>query len=111
MADDQQTETEETETTDVAETEATESSPEAVLDAESAAQRETSTEELRELVDDQRERIEELEDTLLDLSTRVANGGSMGVCPDCQGAVLKVDPWFRSAKIKCTDCDRVFHEY
>jgi len=35
----------------------------------------------------------------------------MGVCPDCHGAVIKVSPWLRSAKIKCTDCQRVFHEY
>ncbi|MFB6125767.1 MAG: hypothetical protein ABEJ79_00485 [Halolamina sp.] len=111
MAEDQQAETEETETTDATETEASETTPEAVLDAESAAQREESVEELRELVTDQQERIEELEDVLLDLSTRVADGNSMGVCPDCHGAVVKVDPWFRSAKIKCTDCDRVFHEY
>jgi Arc/MetJ-type ribon-helix-helix transcriptional regulator len=70
-----------------------------------------TTDELREVVDEQQERIEELEDLLLDLSTRVADGNSMGVCPDCHGAVIKVDPWFRSAKIKCTECERVFHEY
>ncbi|QPV63062.1 hypothetical protein I7X12_00025 [Halosimplex litoreum] len=88
----------------------TDEQTEAVLDAEAVEAAET-TDELREVVDEQQERIEELEDLLLDLSTRVADGNSMGVCPDCHGAVIKVDPWFRSAKIKCTECERVFHEY
>lgn len=83
----------------------------AVLDADAVEQQEQTVDDLLETVDEQQARIEELEDMLLDLSTRVADGNSMGVCPDCHGAVIKVDPWFRSAKIKCTDCDRVFHEY
>ncbi|MFC7075585.1 hypothetical protein [Haloarcula halophila] len=82
----------------------------AVLDADAATSTQ-STDELREMVDEQQKRIEELEDLLLDLSTRVADGNNMGVCPDCHGAVIKVNPWFRSAKIKCTQCQRVFHEY
>jgi uncharacterized protein with PIN domain len=87
-----------------------ETETEAVLDADAAAATQ-STAELREVIDEQQEQIEELEDLLLDLSTRVADGNSMGVCPDCHGPVIKVSPWFRSAKIKCTDCGRVFHEY
>lgn len=107
MADEAQaTETDEADT----EVESTDEQTEAVLDADAIEEAE-STKELRELIDDQQERIEELEDLLLDLSTRVADGNSMGVCPDCHGAVLKMNPWFRSAKIKCTDCGRVFHEY
>jgi hypothetical protein len=82
----------------------------AVLDVDAATDAE-SVEELRETVQEQQEQIEELNDLLLDLSTRVADGNSMGVCPDCHGAVIKANPWFRSAKIKCADCERVFHTY
>jgi hypothetical protein len=105
-------------TTEVSESETeTESStedstgPEVVLDAEALEEQERTVDDLVETVEQQEERIEELEDLLLDLSTRVADGNSMGVCPDCHGPVLKSDPWFRSAKIKCMDCERVFHEY
>jgi len=104
----QATETDEDETE--AETQTTDEEPEAVLDADAVADTE-SVEDLKSMVDEQQERIEELEDLLLDLSTRVADGNAMGVCPDCHGAVIKVSPWLRSAKIKCTDCQRVFHEY
>lgn len=88
----------------------TESDTDAVLDVDAATETE-SVEELRETVEEQQEQIDELNDLLLDLSTRVADGNSMGVCPDCHGAVLKVSPWFRPAKIKCVDCERVFHTY
>ena len=104
-------EAEETQTQDAdVETESTDEQTRAVLDAD-AIEDTQSTEDLEALVNEQQERIEELEDLLLDLSTRVADGNSMGVCPDCHGAVIKVSPWFRSSKIKCTDCGRVFHEY
>jgi predicted RNase H-like nuclease (RuvC/YqgF family) len=106
----QETETRQTETETESESTTTEERTEAVLDAE-AVERSESVEELRETVEQQQAQIEELEGLLLDLSTRVADGNSMGVCPDCKGAVIKVNPWFRSAKIKCTDCQRVFHEY
>ena len=96
--------------TEEAASEATESESEAVLDADAATQTQ-STEELRATVEKQQEQIDELNDLLLDLSTRVADGNSMGVCPDCHGAVIKVNPWFRPARIKCTDCERVFHTY
>jgi len=109
MADDTQTTETESEETST-ETETTEEQTRAVLDADALEEAE-SVDELREMVDDQQERIEELEDLLLDLSTRVADGNSMGVCPDCHGAVMKVDPWLRPTKIKCTKCERVFHEY
>jgi myo-inositol catabolism protein IolC len=101
----------ETETVDEqTEAETVDEQTEAVLDAE-AIERTESVEDLREQIDEQQDRIEELEDLVLDLSTRVADGNSQGVCPDCHGPVVKVDPWIRSAKIKCTDCGRVFHEY
>jgi len=104
----QATDTKEDDTSE--ETSTDDEQTEAVLDAERMEQAE-SMDELQAVVEDQQERIMELEDLLLDLSTRVADGNSMGVCPDCHGAVIKINPWFRSAKIKCTDCERVFHEY
>lgn len=107
MAD--ETEATETDKTSVA-TESEQTESEAVLDVEAIDETE-DVDELRDLVEKQQEQIEELNDLLLDLSTRVADGNSMGVCPDCHGAVMKFNPWFRSAKIKCTDCGRVFHEY
>jgi CBS domain containing-hemolysin-like protein len=90
--------------------ETSESDTDAVLDVDAATETE-SVEELRETVEEQQEQIDELNDLLLDLSTRVADGNSMGVCPDCHGAVIKVNPWFRPAKIKCVNCERVFHTY
>lgn len=90
--------------------ETSESDTDAVLDVDAATET-ASVEELRETVEEQQEQIDELNDLLLDLSTRVADGNSMGVCPDCHGAVVKVNPWFRSAKIKCVNCERVFHTY
>ncbi|WP_372912322.1 hypothetical protein [Salinigranum sp.] len=83
----------------------------ATLDVEAAVEREETVETLREQVTEQQERIEELEGMVLDLSTRVADDNATGVCPDCHGPVVKSKPWFRSAKIKCMDCGRVFHEY
>jgi hypothetical protein len=106
-ADEEEIEVETEESIDASETE----TAEAVLDVESVEQRERSIEELRERVDEQRERIEDLQGLVLDLSTRVADGDGVGVCPDCHGPVVKIDPWLRSARIECTQCDRVFHEY
>jgi hypothetical protein len=88
-----------------------ESESEATLDLEAAAEREETVEALREQIDEQQERIQELEGMVLDLSTRVADDKATGVCPDCHGPVVKEKPWFRSAKIKCRKCGRVFHEY
>lgn len=84
---------------------------EATLDVEAAEEREASVETLRERVTEQEERIEELEDLLLDLSARNADDGGTGVCPDCHGPVAKTSTLFRSPKIKCMKCERVFHEY
>jgi hypothetical protein len=66
---------------------------------------------LAERVQEQEERIEELEDLLLDLSVRVADDQAMGVCPDCHGPVTKMDRWIRPSTIECRRCDRVFHTY
>lgn len=82
-----------------------------VLDLESAQEYESRIDELQETVEDQRERIEELEGLMLDLSTRVADGKGMGVCPDCHGPVTKITRWIRTSTIECTRCGRVFHEY
>lgn len=109
---DQAVEKSEEETVETQETtETSERGSEAVLDAEAVEERERSTEELRSLVNEQNERIEELEDLLLDLSARAADGGGTGVCPDCHGPVVKVSPLLRRSRIKCTKCGRVFHEY
>ena len=86
-------------------------SSEAVLDVESVEQQTADVEELRDVIEEQSERIEDLEDSLLDLSTRVAYDDGIGVCPDCNGPVIKRSPLFRRTRIKCTDCGRQFHEY
>jgi predicted RNase H-like nuclease (RuvC/YqgF family) len=96
------------ETTDEQDTQA---ESEATLDLEAAEEREASVEALREQVSEQADRIEELEDLMLDLSTRNAHDGGTGVCPDCHGPVVKVSSWFTSPKIKCMKCARIFHEY
>ena len=93
--------------TDAAETE----TEEAVIDLDAAGAREATVEELRETVERQQEQIEELNGLLMDLSTRVADGNDMGVCPDCHGPVVKTGGFLRRTKIECRDCDRVFHEY
>ncbi len=67
--------------------------------------------DLAERVREQEERIEELEDLLLDLSVRVADDQAMGVCPDCHGPVTKMERWIRPSTIECRRCDRVFHTY
>ena len=105
-------ETTRTDTTVKTETETeTETEPETTLDIEAAAEQEASIEALQNTVEEQGDRIEELEDLVLDLSARVASGDATGVCPDCHGPVIKSNPFFRSAKIKCSDCGRVFHDY
>jgi uncharacterized protein with PIN domain len=82
-----------------------------VLDLEAADDREADVEELRAQVEEQREQIEELNGLLLDLSSRAAHTGGMGVCPDCHGPVTKMKRWIRTSTIECTRCGRVFHEY
>lgn len=84
---------------------------EVVLDLESATEYEQRIETLEATVEEQREQIEELNDLLLDLSTRVADGNDIGVCPDCHGPVVRINRWIRANTIECTDCGRVFHEY
>ncbi|WP_254837979.1 hypothetical protein [Natronomonas marina] len=113
MADDSPADEEELDVETEASIEAseTESTSEAVLDVEAVEQRQRSLEDLQETVAEQNERIEDLEGLLLDLSTRVADGDGTGVCPDCHGPVVKRNPWFRSARIECASCERVFHEY
>lgn len=80
---------------------------EVVLDVDAAGD-ETA---LAQTVEEQAERIDELEDLVLDLSVRVADDSAQGVCPDCHGAVTKVDRWIRPSTIECQRCDRVFHTY
>lgn len=97
---------EESETTDEAAAE-----EDVVIDLEAADEQEGAVEELRETVEEQREQIEELNDLLLDLSSRAAHTGGMGVCPDCHGPVTKIKRWVRTSTVECTRCGRVFHEY
>lgn len=84
---------------------------EVVLDLEAAEEYEEAIDRLTERIEEQQEQIEELNDLMLDLSTRVADGRGMGVCPDCHGPVMKVKRLFRSTTIECRRCGRVFHEY
>lgn len=72
-----------------------------------------SEEELREQIEKQQQQIEELQSQLLDLSTRVAHGGGIGVCPidGCNGPVVKVRRWVRPNTIECRRCGEQFHKY
>ena len=88
-----------------------ESNDDVVIDLEAAEEEEAVVEQLREQVEEQREQIEELNGLLLDLSSRAAHTGGMGVCPDCHGPVTKIKRWVRTSTIECTRCGRVFHEY
>jgi len=81
------------------------------FDLESAEEYEQRIDELVGTVEQQQEQIEELESLLLDLSTRVADGRDLGVCPDCHGPVERVRRWFRPSVIKCRLCGEVYHEY
>lgn len=82
-----------------------------VIDLDSATDYAQSVEELQETVAQQNERIDELEDLLLDLSARAADDGGIGVCPECHGPVEKVSRWFGPTTIECRRCDNVLHEY
>jgi hypothetical protein len=62
-------------------------------------------------LDEREAEIEELQDLLLDLSTRVADDRGVGVCPDCHGPVVTVRGLFRPSTIECKRCGRVLHEY
>jgi hypothetical protein len=84
---------------------------EVVIDLESAEEYEEQISSLEEQLEAQREEIDELQDLLLDLSVRVADGQNMGVCPECHGPVVKKTRWLRANTIECTKCDEQFHEY
>lgn len=109
-ADETTEEIEETvEAKEVTETETQEE--EAVVDLDAAAEYETVADDVQDTIRRQQEQIEQLNDMVMDLSTRVADNGGVGVCPDCAGPVRKTGGWFSKNKIKCSDCGRVFHEY
>jgi hypothetical protein len=82
-----------------------------VLDIDSAADSETRLDQLQETVREQSEAIDDLQGLLMDLSTRVADDGGMGVCTDCHGPVVKTKRWFGATTIECQRCGRVYHEY
>lgn len=84
---------------------------EVVLDLESAQEYEERIETLEERLEDQQSEVERLEDLLLDLSVRAADGRGMGVCPECHGPVVKQRRWVRPTTIECTECGEVYHEY
>jgi hypothetical protein len=87
------------------------SDEEVVVDLDSATAYEERVDQLQETVEGQEERIEELEDLLIDLSVRAADDRGMGVCPECHGPVEKVRRWFGSSTIECRRCGESFHEY
>ena len=97
--------------TDTATDADTETAEDVVVDLDSAAAYDQRVDELQETVDAQAERIEELEDLLLDLSVRAADDRAMGVCPECHGPVEKVSRWFGPTTIECRRCGGTFHEY
>ncbi|MFB6090691.1 MAG: hypothetical protein ABEJ97_06485 [Halobellus sp.] len=89
----------------------TASEEEVVVDLDSAEEYQTRIEELEETVEAQREEIEELQDLMVDLSARVADGRGFGVCPECHGPVRKVRRWLGATTIECARCGEVYHEY
>lgn len=89
----------------------TDTDDEVVVDLDSAEAYEQQIDQLQETVAEQQEQIAELEDLLLDLSTRAADGRGLGVCPECHGPVEKVRRWFGPTTIECTRCGEEFHEY
>lgn len=99
----------EAETSVEEETEST--ADEAVIDMEAAAEQEDTVEALRQRIQEQRDQIDALEDQMLDLSTRVADDGGIGVCVDCNGPVTKKRRLVRRNTIECTECGRVYHKY
>lgn len=107
--------TEDTDEEETVETTATdqesESEEEVIVDLESSEAYESRIDELEATVEAQREEIEELQDLMLDLTTRVADGRGMGVCPECHGPVQKVRRWLGPTTIECRQCGKVFHEY
>lgn len=73
---------------------------------------EQEMERIKNVLREQEEQIEELQDLVLDLSTRVAHDGGVGVCPDCNGPLVKVNTLFGlRSKIECKRCEEVYHEY
>ncbi len=84
---------------------------EVVIDLESAAEYEEHIESLEDKLEEQREEIDELQDLVVDLSARVADGRNTGVCPECHGTVVKKRRWLRTNTLECTDCGEVYHEY
>lgn len=89
----------------------TETEEDIVVDLDSAEDYESRISELREQVDRQQEQIDELEDLMLDLTTRVADDKGMGVCPECHGPVQKVRRLIGTTTIECRRCGETFHEY
>lgn len=82
-----------------------------IVDLDSAQAYDQRIDQLEETLEEQSEQIEELEDLLLDLSVRAADGQGIGVCPECHGPVEKVSRWFRPTTIECRRCGETFHEY
>lgn len=99
----------------------------AVLDLGESAEPKEKIEKLKERVNEQEdiiesqkkaihkheERLDQMSDTLLDLSARVADGGGAGVCmkDSCPGALLRVQDEDGTDIIKCSGCGEVVHEY
>lgn len=87
------------------------SSAETKVDIDNISE-ETEIERIEKAIQKQEEQIEELQDLVLDLSTRVAHDGGVGVCPDCHGALVKTGGFLTlRTKIKCKRCGEVQHRY
>ena len=97
-----------TETTTVDDTEIEEA---AALDIESVAKYQERIDELEELAEAQKRQIEDLQDMMLDLSARAADGRDIGVCPECNGPLVRKDRLFRTDTIECEQCGSIVHRY
>lgn len=111
MSDDSETDTETAEETRVESDAVTETDEGVILDLDSAQAYEERIEELETQLQEQREQLEKVQDLLTDLSTRVADGNDVGVCPECHGPVVKQRRLFRSNRIVCERCGKVLHRY
>lgn len=67
----------------------------------------------KEAIHKHEERLNQMSDTLLDLSARIADSGGAGVCmkDSCHGALLRVQNKNGDDVIKCSGCGETVHEY
>lgn len=73
----------------------------AAIELESVAEYEQRIEEFRSLAEAQQDQIEALNDMIIDLSTRVADGLDISGCPECYGPLVRKNRLFRNDTIEC----------